>query len=511
MSDSTAPGAAVPGPVDRVHFFDDQRRLRRASWRFSVFAVVAVALSGLPLCLLISPPLFGATLIGVHIIDLVAPVPAWIWDGLEQIARAIPRTWAALTGTGPGSSPVLLAAAFMLPGASLMLIVWLWIRSLFRRVGVGGVLTRLRARAPAPDVLAERQVINIIEEISIAAGVRPPRVMIIDSPAANAAAVGLTLDDATILVSRGLLDLDRESRQAILAHVVASVANGDLKIAAIILSVFQTWGLLALVIDTPFGPRSRKSIRLFVTSSVKAFRNASHRRTAARMLDRLMDGAGMTFEDLFDHVTTWEQPEPRFLWRAMFVAAPLWITLGPGAIASKAAIALFTLLVFGPWVALLWRARRRLADATAVQLTRNPDGLARAVQEMESRNVAVENGAPVSFLFPFWTRWTPDAPERSDVMAHVVGTQLELDKRLRSLRALGASADVATVGGVPADPVAESGKRREELKTFIGWGLVAIALVGGCIAFNLFTTSLLLWAVWAVLRMLFGFGLAQPG
>ena len=508
VSDSTAPEAAVPGPVDRVHFLDDQRRHRRASWRFSVFAVVAVALSGLPLCLLISPPLFGATLIGVHIIDLVAPVPAWIWDGLEQIARAIPRTWAALTGTGPGSSPALLAAAFVLPGASLMLIVWLWIRLLFRRVGVGGVLTRLRARAPAADVLAERQVINIIEEMSIAAGVRPPRVMLIDSPAANAAAVGLTLDDATILVSVGLLDLDRESRQAILAHVVSSVANGDLKIAAIILSVFQTWGLLALLIDTPFGRRSRRALRLFVKTSVKPWRNTSQRRTAARMLDRLMDGAGMTFEDLFDfdHVTTWEQPAPRFLWRAMFVAAPLWIMLGPGAIASKAAIALFTLLVFGPWVALLWRARRRLADATAVQLIRNPDGLARAIKIMEGRDVGVENGAPVSFLFPFWTRWTPDAPERSDVMAHVVGTQLELDKRLRSLRALGASAHVATVGGVLADPVADSGKRREELTMFIGWGIVAIALVFACIAFNVFTTSLLIWGVWVVLQSVFGGG-----
>lgn len=497
---------SVPGPVDRVHFLDDQRRNRRASWRFSVFAVVAVALSGLPLCILISPILFGFLVVVAHVVDLVTPVPPRIWDTLEPIARAIPVTWAYITGSGPAPPWTLLAAALVLPGASLMLVAWLWIRLLFRRVGAGGVLTRLRARAPKPDVLAELQVINIIEEMSIAAGVRPPRVMIIDSPAANAAAVGLTLDDATVLVSGGLLDLDRDSRQAILAHVVASVANGDLKIAAIILSVFQTWGLLALVIDTPFGPRSRRAIRLFVTTSVKAFRNASHRRTAARILDRLMDGAGMTFEDLSDHITTWENAERRLLWRAVFVAVPLWITLGPGAIASKAAIALFTLLVFGPWVALLWRARRRLSDATAVQLTRNPDALARAIQIIEGRNVAVENGAPVSFLFPFWTRWTPDAPERNDVMTHVVGTQLELDKRLRSLRALGASADIAVVDGPPADPVAEAATQREALKTFIGWGLVAIALVFACIVFNVFATSLLIWGVWAVLQVIFGGG-----
>ena len=488
----------VPGPVDRVHFLDEQRRNRRASWRFSVFAVVAVALSGLPLCMLISPPIFGLTIVVAHLLDLVAPVSPSVWAALEQVARAVPNAWAAIRGTGTATSWTLLVAAVVVPGATVMLAVWLWIRLLFRHAGAGGVLRRLRARAPGSDRIEELQVINIVEEMAIAAGVPPPRVMLIDSPAANAAAVGLTIDDATILVSRGLLDLDRDSRQAILAHVVASVANGDLRIAAIVLSVFQTWGLLALLIDTPFGPRSRRAIRQFVTTSRKAWRNEADRRTASRMLDRLMDGAGMSFDDLFDHTAIAEAPRPPL--RAVFVAVPLYLTFGVGAIASKAAIALFTLLVFGPWVALLWRARRRLADATAVQLTRYPDALARAVRTMENRNVAVEGGAPVSFLFPFWTRWTPDAPPRDDVMTHVVGTQLELDKRLASLRALGASPDVAALD-------AAAGKRREnaptwrqELPAFLGWSALAFVLVSACVAFNLLTTSLLLWGVWAILQ-----------
>jgi Zn-dependent protease with chaperone function len=100
----------------------------------------------------------------------------------------------------------------------------------------------------------------------------------------------------------------------------------------------------------------------------------------------------MTFDDLFEHTDITEITR-RPLARAMFVDVPLYLTLGVSAIASKAAIALFTLLLFGPWVALLWRSRRRLADATAVQLTRNPDALVRAIREMEGRNVAVEGGA----------------------------------------------------------------------------------------------------------------------
>jgi Zn-dependent protease with chaperone function len=491
------------GPIDRVHFLDDQRRHRRASWRFSVFAVVAVALSGLPLCLLISPPLFGLSVVVVHVVDLIAPVPQVWWSTLEQVARAVPNTWATVRGHGGDVPWTLLLATLILPGACAMLLIWIWIRILFRQVGVGGVLRRLRARPPRKDVVEELQIVNIIEEMAIAAGVRPPAVMLIDSTAANAAAVGLTIDDATILVSRGLLDLDRDARQAILGHIVASVANGDLKIASLILSVFQTWGLLSLLIDTPFGPSSRTAVRQFVSTSRQAWRNEADRRTAAGMLDRLMDGAGMSFDDLFEHTLVSETT--RSPWQGLFVSVPLYVTFGVGAIASKAAIALFTLLVFGPWVALLWRSRRRLADATAVQLTRYPDALARAVTLMEERNVAVENGAPVRFLFPFWTRWTPDAPPRDDVMAHVVGTQLELDKRLVSLRVLGAS-PAETGGAQGQSSKAPAAAHGQEVIAFIGWTALAIALVSACIAFNLLTTSLLLWGVWTVLQFVLGGG-----
>ena len=316
-------------------------------------------------------------------------------------APAAPLPWA------------LLATILVAPGAVLMVAAWIWIRSVFRHVGAGGVLRRLGARPPRRDVVEELQIGNIVEELAVAAGVPPPQVMLIDSRAANAVAVGRTFDDATILVSRGLLKIDRDGRQAILAHIVGSVGNGDLKIASIIMSVFQTWGLLALVLDAPFGPRARRAIRLFAATSRNAWRSDSDRQTAADMLDRLMDGAALKFDDLDEHTELKGMDGARGALLGLFVYVPLYLTMGVGTIAAKGAIALFTLLVVGPWVSLLWRARRRLADATAVQLTRNPDALARAVTEMDARNVAVEGGAPVSFLFPFWTRWTPDAPPRT--------------------------------------------------------------------------------------------------
>jgi hypothetical protein len=48
----------------------------------------------------------------------------------------------------------------------------------------------------------------------------------------------------------------------------------------------------------------------------------------------------------------------------LFGYLPLLLTVGVAAIAAKAVIWLFTLLVSGPIVAFLWRTRRRLADAT---------------------------------------------------------------------------------------------------------------------------------------------------
>jgi Zn-dependent protease with chaperone function len=65
----------------------------------------------------------------------------------------------------------------------------------------------------------------------------------------------------------------------------------------------------------------------------------------------------------------------------LFGYLPLLITVGLAAVAAKAIISL-TVLLTGPFVAVLWRARRRLADATAVQLTRHPEALAEAIRTL---------------------------------------------------------------------------------------------------------------------------------
>ena len=119
----------------------------------------------------------------------------------------------------------------------------------------------MRAWAVVDRDLEERQLRNVVEEMAIAAGLQPPRLRIIDSDVVNAGAVGVGVDDVTVLVTRGLLDtLDRDETQAVVGHVVGSIGNGDLKIVSIIFSIYQTWGALALLVNAPFAASSRRAI-----------------------------------------------------------------------------------------------------------------------------------------------------------------------------------------------------------------------------------------------------------
>jgi heat shock protein HtpX len=59
----------------------------------------------------------------------------------------------------------------------------------------------------------------------------------------------------------------------------------------------------------------------------------------------------------------------------------------------------FVLLFASAPVAMLWRSRRYLADATAVQLTRNPTGLYRALSHLGKSGAIIPGGEAVSHLF----------------------------------------------------------------------------------------------------------------
>jgi Zn-dependent protease with chaperone function len=252
----------IPGPVDRVHFLDEQRRYRKASRRFSLLAFVAVLITGIPACIVVTPLVFTIVLLIGHIVNAIAP-ETWTW--LREGAQVIPDAADAIDAAGGRAARVARAAfaivILVLPGAVAIFALWLANRRLLRHVAVGHELERSGTRPPNERDLEERQLRNVVEEMAIAAGLAPPRLLIIDTDVVNAAAVGVGIDDATVLVTRGLLDkLDRDETQAVVGHVIGSIGNGDLRIASIIFSIYQTWGALALLMAAPFAGASRRAI-----------------------------------------------------------------------------------------------------------------------------------------------------------------------------------------------------------------------------------------------------------
>jgi Zn-dependent protease with chaperone function len=78
----------------------------------------------------------------------------------------------------------------------------------------------------------ERRLLNIVEEMAIAAGIAVPPVYVLDrEPGINAFAAGLSPSDAVIAVSKGALtELTRDELQGVVAHEFSHIFNGDMKL-----------------------------------------------------------------------------------------------------------------------------------------------------------------------------------------------------------------------------------------------------------------------------------------
>lgn len=170
------------------------------------------------------------------------------------------------------------------------------------------------------------QLFNVVEEMSIAAGLPMPTVRIMETDAMNAFASGTSLSNASIAVTRGLLDtLNRDELQGVVAHEMAHIANLDTRYMTV---VGVTVGLIALVADI--------ILRTLRWGSLGGSRRDG---------DRKGGGAGLLIVVLI----------------VVAIVAP---------IAAKAVQMAVS------------RQREYLADATAVQFTRNPNGLISALTRL---------------------------------------------------------------------------------------------------------------------------------
>jgi Zn-dependent protease with chaperone function len=419
----------VAGPADREHFFAAQARNRRAAWRLTALAALSVALMGVPMSAVISPLVYAALLILNDLVGLALPAA----DLLPLLAHFRPQ---------PGARPlpdaalaVILLAALVIPGSLVMLLAWLGARALFLRGGAEGLLRTLGAREPRRDDPEERQLQNLAEEMAIAAGVRPPRVAILDGAAANAGAVGSGPDDATLIVSRRLLDeLDRDESQGVIAQLLGSVGNGDLRAALAIVSMHRAFGLVMAVLGAPFGPHARRTLLGLVRLGLRRGRPADPHELHA-IDEMLAQSASMDHSDVDPGKKT-------------TIADVLRFPFLMGSVAFWMARLAFVGFVVGPSLALLWRSRRYLADATAVQLTRNPDGVARGLAALASRGGVIPGGSWAAPLFVVGPAGGPSGGFRGDDFG-IVSYSPPPASRLARLRRQGATVELAAARGMP--------------------------------------------------------------
>ena len=510
MTTTATPPRPIPGPVDRVHFEDEQRRYRRKSWRFSAFAIVAVVTTGIPACIVITPLVYAFVLLVAYVVNAIAPLDPRTWTSLQTLAEAIPRAVEAIdagTGRRDIGSLVIGSAILIVPGAVAMLAIWLAVRGLLGRVGVGWALDRIGARPLRTRDFEEQQLENLVEEIAVAAGVKPPRVLLIDVPEANAAITGLDLEDSTILVTRGLLDtLDRDETQAVIAHLVGSVGNGDLRIASIIFSIYQTWGALALLLNAGVERRARNALWRAVKVAFRPRSRVVDRWEAEFVSDALARGAENDTADPSDvgeRVMSGAtgQRAPNIFEKA-WVMAMLPMILG--ALVVRFAIFISSVALIGPIISFMWRTRRHLADAMAVQLTRYPNGLVSALHKLSIGRASVKGTGGMEFLFIVW----PTGSASSDaVIGQFARMHPKLYKRQARLRALGAT----NVSDAQASP--ERWTRGKffgvaALTLLIG-PLMAAALVLSLVAIGMMTMltlmimMMLMVVVWFGLKLVF--------
>ncbi|MGA1190924.1 MAG: M48 family metallopeptidase [Bdellovibrionota bacterium] len=173
-----------------------------------------------------------------------------------------------------------------------------------------------------------RTLLNVVEEMAIASGVSVPAVYLVEEDSINAFAAGYTPDSAVIGITQGAVaQLSRDELQGVIAHEFSHILNGDMRLNIRLIGVLHGLFILSLI------------GRHFLASAGRQRRYSSSRKNSDAALPFV---AGLT----------------------LITAG--WLGVLGGRL-IKAAIS---------------RQREFLADASAVQFTRNPHGIANALRKI---------------------------------------------------------------------------------------------------------------------------------
>ena len=382
--------ASVPR---RSTFYAEQRHRRRENWRLSAVCLVIAIIVGFMLSAILSPLLLAMVVCVLKTANHFGCPPSICAEATHRIdllARHAIQFYVSLIDAGHGAGAVMRPqkisngqSAFdgllpLIPGMVAIALSWLVLRAIQFGAGMVDLIAAVGARPTRPDNLQERRLANIVEEIALAAGIPTPRVMIIDAVDANAVAVGMSDRSASVLVTSGLVDvLNREETEAVVAHAVASIVNGDLTVMQSLIAMFQSFGLAHAILDLPVRLSAWRAFGSFCRTIMDR-----HLSPASR-LDALKGIEGSLF-------------------RGTFPVTPTGILLLPFTYVmafQKMILMIWINLIFCWPLGLLWRTRRYLADSSAVALTRNPDALASALRRLGTSAGVPRGGENRAYLF----------------------------------------------------------------------------------------------------------------
>jgi Zn-dependent protease with chaperone function len=183
------------------------------------------------------------------------------------------------------------------------------------------------------DDPAQRRLINVVEEMSIASGIPAPPVYLLGDMGINAFAAGLSPNNAVIGITRGAITyLSRDELQGVIAHEFSHIFNGDMRMNIRLMGVLH--GILLIGLTGYYLLRATR------------FTSGSRSRNGGNVV-------------------------------------AIMLLLGVGLVVIG-----YVGFFFGQWIkATVSRQREFLADASAVQFTRNKEGIAGALKKIGGSSV----------------------------------------------------------------------------------------------------------------------------
>ncbi len=280
--------------------------------------------------------------------------------GLDLLTGALRFSNGALVGF-----PVLTLAA---------LIVGLVQASLSYYGGAALVLASVHARPLTPDTDRHRMVLDVIQEMTVAARMPPIKAYVMPDPAPNAFATGRDPAHSYICVTQGLIDqMDREELQGVIGHEMAHIRNYDIRTMMMIAVLI---GGIALLSDFVYWGRVGND-------------------------DRDEGGGNL-----------------------LAIAVIILAVLAP---------ILSQLLAMA-----VSRQREYLADASSVEFTRNPRALTRALEHLAAIEAPVKNASRgTAHLFIINPLEGVNQQDDEGWLDNLLSTHPPLQKRIARLRAMG--------------------------------------------------------------------------